>query len=108
MFLFALSRAYLDLFLQAIRRYSHTAFVILSARVGAPLEEWQDFMTDKSQFYNVMLDVHMYQVHDRVRFGAMSAEDHIRSVVLFWVLFLLVVFVCRPFCRSYALHVGDF
>jgi aryl-phospho-beta-D-glucosidase BglC (GH1 family) len=61
-----------------VRKYSPTIFVILAARVGAPLTEWHDFMADRSRFQNVMLDVHMYQVHDRVRFGTMSAEDHIR------------------------------
>ncbi len=61
-----------------VRKYSDSVYVILGARVGGAIGEWNDFMTDQASYYNVILDVHMYQVHDRMRFGAMSAEDHVR------------------------------
>ncbi len=61
-----------------VRKYSEKIYVIMCTRVGGQVSEWANFMTDKATYFNVILDAHMYQVHDRIRFGAMSADDHIR------------------------------
>jgi hypothetical protein len=60
-----------------VREHSQTAFVVIGSRVGGALNEWQDFMLG-TEFFNVILDMHFYQVHDKARFGGMTSADHFR------------------------------
>ena len=73
----AVLRNYYEAGYRVVRQYSQTAFVIVCSRVGGALSEWGDFMLG-SEFHNVILDMHFYQVHDKARFGGMTAADHFR------------------------------